>query len=839
MYRYRSIFLLGFVVGMALWAVLGLTQSLRAANPGPSTPLTPSRDTAVSPPQGTLTPTQIYLPLIRSDFVPGWRTEPVALSGNQATLALDSTNRPYTCYYTNFGVYCAQWDGLYWQIHRLYADPLGMGHSLSLVLDSHNQPHVSYDRPDSQQIDYAWISGTQWLTQTIGRGNGPILALDSADQPHIGYLTHTHLIYSQWNGHTWISQTVTPPTATVGLFSLALDGSNTPHIVYFDSTTGNLIYTHWDGSQWLAVPIAHNLQLLDLSLALDSATHPHLTYYDGLSGHLWYVTGDGAAPPATWQAEKVAADLVDVKHASLALDKWDRPHISYSYGYASLWYGWRNNQQWSWQQLEMYDSSFPTLVLDSNGRPHLTYVKAEFTQYGQEWWLTYATSNVPLLAVHDVTIPETAAAALFTVTLNTTSTWPISFTYTTVDGTAVAGTDYTPTSGHLTLPPGQLTATIPVTILNNSQDDGSRYFHLRLTPPIYALLIQAEGRGTINDDDSHWQTEAVGTGEFSSLALDSSNAPHISYTDPNGRSLQYTWWDGSQWQTQWVDKAWGNTSLRLDASDTPHIGYNDFGNYMQFDLRYAHWDGVNWLTQTVEFAPYAGQSPSLALDSQQNPHLSYYDWGSGSLNYAHWDGSQWQTETVKSGLGTGATTKIQLDSNDQPHIVIVGDTIYPGLQMAYFHLIGGLWVSESLPISTTTGHSPAFVLDAANHPYIAYQDAHSAVAYTWWDGTQWQHQVVATTSGPLGALSLALDDSGHVHIGYIEMIGNVIYTWWDGAQWVKEFIDQVDYHTVLTLVIGHDGYAQVSYTNHNQVRHGQRMVGGAAMPTSQPRTPTP
>ncbi len=77
------------------------------------------------------------------------------------------------------------------------------------------------------------------------------------------------------------------------------------------------------------------------------------------------------------------------------------------------------------------------------------------------------------------------------------------------------------------------------------------------------------------------------------------------------------------------------TSLALNSSGYPHISYYREGEPKGF-LKYAAWDGSNWNIETVD----NGRDSSLALDSSGYPHISYYnDVSGGSLKYAAWDGS--------------------------------------------------------------------------------------------------------------------------------------------------------------------------------------------------------
>jgi hypothetical protein len=71
----------------------------------------------------------------------------------------------------------------------------------------------------------------------------------------------------------------------------------------------------------------------------------------------------------------------------------------------------------------------------------------------------------------------------FLVQLSTSSSQAVSVQYTTEDGTARAGVDYRATSGVLTFAPGEVEKKVLVPILGNTELDGDRHFHLRLSDP--------------------------------------------------------------------------------------------------------------------------------------------------------------------------------------------------------------------------------------------------------------------------------------------------------------------------------------------------------------------
>jgi len=91
---------------------------------------------------------------------------------------------------------------------------------------------------------------------------------------------------------------------------------------------------------------------------------------------------------------------------------------------------------------------------------------------------------------------------------------------------------------------------------------------------------------------------------------------------------------GSDWYIHTIDAigsvGW-HTSIGLDRSDYPHVSYFDYTNY---DLKHANWTGNGWNIETVDSNGSVGAWTSIALDSNGNPHIGYYDLTNGDLKYA-------------------------------------------------------------------------------------------------------------------------------------------------------------------------------------------------------------
>lgn len=138
-----------------------------------------------------------------------------------------------------------------------------------------------------------------------------------------------------------------------------------------------------------------------------------------------------------------------------------------------------------------------TFLVKLSGASNATITKAE--------GIVTLTDNdpIPSLSIENVTIAETAGGinAVFTVTLSTASGQPVTVKYATTDDTAVAGQDYTATSGTLTFAPGIITQQITVPILDDLKFELEESFFVNLSDAVGANIAQGQGTGTITDGD--------------------------------------------------------------------------------------------------------------------------------------------------------------------------------------------------------------------------------------------------------------------------------------------------------------------------------------------------
>jgi hypothetical protein len=112
--------------------------------------------------------------------------------------------------------------------------------------------------------------------------------------------------------------------------------------------------------------------------------------------------------------------------------------------------------------------------------------------------------DYPTVSVGNVTAFEGnsgATAFAFPVTLSAPAPFPVTVNYSTANGTATAGSDYTAATGSVTFSPGQTSKTVTVNVTGETAIENDETFTLTLSNPTNAILGTATGTGTIQNDD--------------------------------------------------------------------------------------------------------------------------------------------------------------------------------------------------------------------------------------------------------------------------------------------------------------------------------------------------
>ncbi|MBI5897988.1 MAG: type I secretion C-terminal target domain-containing protein, partial [Rhodocyclales bacterium] len=122
-----------------------------------------------------------------------------------------------------------------------------------------------------------------------------------------------------------------------------------------------------------------------------------------------------------------------------------------------------------------------------------------------------ATSTNPMVTIADVMVDEAAGTATIVVGMSRTQGANVTVSYATANGTATAGSDFTTTSGNVTISTGQTFATFTVPITNDTTYERAENFVVNLTGVTTANATIADSQGvvTIRDDGTSFALTPV------------------------------------------------------------------------------------------------------------------------------------------------------------------------------------------------------------------------------------------------------------------------------------------------------------------------------------------
>ena len=112
---------------------------------------------------------------------------------------------------------------------------------------------------------------------------------------------------------------------------------------------------------------------------------------------------------------------------------------------------------------------------------------------------------LPVLSIGDSSVDEgdsdDRTTLYLTVTLSRAWSGPVTVRWSTADGTAAAGRDYTAGNGSLTFGAGETGKTVSVSVTGDEVDEPDETFTVRLSSPSGATIGDGTATGTIRDDD--------------------------------------------------------------------------------------------------------------------------------------------------------------------------------------------------------------------------------------------------------------------------------------------------------------------------------------------------
>ena len=292
-----------------------------------------------------------------------------------------------------------------------------------------------------------------------------------------------------------------------------------------------------------------------------------------------------------------------------------------------------------------------------------------------------------------------------------------------------------------------------------------------------------------------WNIETVASGTDPALALDASNAPHLSFRNTGGVRLAVK--SGSSWQLEVVDAnagAFGDTDVQLDENGADHVSYWD---YNKNSLRVASNATGPWIGLLLDGG---GNINALALDQAGATHIAYNNQDIGSMNYVSDVSGSWLTQWLAGfGNGTIYDTDILVTDAGAVHLVY---TIGSGQACALYYMTnsGGNWLEQVIAPSTNCGASLAE--NSTGQLHVAY-----STPFGLWHAHRttgaWVTEQVDEFDGIGGdRVSLAIDEADFLHIAYQDHNADLKYATDISGTWELVFIDsggQVGYAPAIAV----------------------------------------
>jgi len=159
------------------------------------------------------------------------------------------------------------------------------------------------------------------------------------------------------------------------------------------------------------------------------------------------------------------------------------------------------------------DTTGAPLQIDQRGLPRATDGNGDGTVACDIGAFELDGQNVsPMVSIGDVTVTEGSSGtvnATFQVTLSAPTSQQVTVTFSTGNGTAMAGTDYVGTSGTVTFNAGETSKTITVVVNGDTINEPNETFFVNLSNPVNATIADGQGLGTIINDDTPLPNVAI------------------------------------------------------------------------------------------------------------------------------------------------------------------------------------------------------------------------------------------------------------------------------------------------------------------------------------------
>ncbi len=293
----------------------------------------------------------------------------------------------------------------------------------------------------------------------------------------------------------------------------------------------------------------------------------------------------------------------------------------------------------------------------------------------------------------------------------------------------------------------------------------------------YAPEDDADDLGAVDvryatDASGSWAIEVADPGGqadfYTAMAIDPAGFVHVVYADDRGELRHLTREEGG-WTREVLrteDLGWGWPSLRIEESGVLHVGYAlgqapPEGGVFEWSVLHLVNAGDGWTTESLQPDDDVGNAFGLALGADGRVDFLYSDWTHADNRYATNASGAWETTSI--GEGRLDLVCPEIDASGTVHAAMLYDWV-----PSYATNAGGTWTIE--PIGERS-YMPSLglALDAAGAAHVCYQSGSDPgdLHYATNASAKWTDEIVElgdTATGRWCSIGVAAD--GVVHIAY-------------------------------------------------------------------------
>ncbi len=292
---------------------------------------------------------------------------------------------------------------------------------------------------------------------------------------------------------------------------------------------------------------------------------------------------------------------------------------------------------------------------------------------------------------------------------------------------------------------------------------------------------------------SYWDSEIIesfasGSANEISMKIDSSGDIHVAYSNSTTKQIKYAKKSGGAWAIDVVDthgtQLLIGSSLALDASNNPHISYGI--NNVSGSLNYASKSGGSWTNRSTTVSGWSPGYTAIEVDTSGDAKIAT----GTDLRLSTYNGA-WSTETAYIvGTPEGIQVDIAIDSNDK---IYLSHAVQPSQRnLAYTTNASGAWVTQTVDSVSNSGNNSSIELNpVTDDPSIvsSRNGTSKYIMFHSFNGTSWAFQVVDTGDSSYAEPDLDFDTSGNPYVSYYQFNGGnqtVEFATKSGGVWSSE-----------------------------------------------------